>query len=244
MKQNKYDDREFFEQYSRMPRSTVGLEAAGEWPELKSMLPDLKDKRVLDLGCGYGWHCRYARQQGAQSVVGIDLSESMLERARSMTDDAHITYRRLAIEDMDFIPGQFDVVISSLALHYVEKLEPVFQNIRDGLTPGGVFVYSVEHPIFTSVPAQDWHYGPDGEKLHWPVDNYHQEGVRQAAFLGHTVVKYHRTLASHVNTLLAAGFAVTRLSELKLVPDVISANPAFRDELRRPMFLLVAAVRL
>ena len=60
MKENKYDDSVFFEQYSHMPRSEQGLSAAGEWPALKALLPELAGKRVLDLGCGFGWHCRYA----------------------------------------------------------------------------------------------------------------------------------------------------------------------------------------
>lgn len=50
MKENKYDDKHFFEQYSQMPRSKEGLKAAGEWHELKKMLPDFNQKTVLDLG--------------------------------------------------------------------------------------------------------------------------------------------------------------------------------------------------
>ena len=60
MKENKYDDERFFELYSRMDRSRGGLDAAGEWHELRKLLPDFRGKRVLDLGCGYGWHCQYA----------------------------------------------------------------------------------------------------------------------------------------------------------------------------------------
>lgn len=64
MKENKYDEEIFFEKYSRMDRSRQGLQAAGEWSELQKLLPDFTGKRVLDLGCGYGWHCRYAAEQG------------------------------------------------------------------------------------------------------------------------------------------------------------------------------------
>ena len=69
MKENPYDNPEFFEKYSQMDRSKKGLSGAGEWAALKELLPDFSGKRVLDLGCGYGWHCAYAAEHGAVSVV-------------------------------------------------------------------------------------------------------------------------------------------------------------------------------
>ena len=110
MKENKYDDSVFFEQYSHMPRSEQGLSAAGEWPALKALLPELAGKRVLDLGCGFGWHCRYAAEHGAARVLGTDLSQRMLERARAMTDSPVVEYRRAAIEDTRPAPAAWDVV--------------------------------------------------------------------------------------------------------------------------------------
>ncbi|MFB9330283.1 class I SAM-dependent methyltransferase [Paenibacillus aurantiacus] len=237
MKQNKYDDAGFFANYSQMPRSVGGLEAAGEWHEFRAMLPDLSGKRVLDLGCGFGWHCRYAREHGAASVVGVDLSANMLERARAMTDDPAIDYRQLAMEDIDFADGAFDVVLSSLAFHYIADFAELCRRVYRYLAPGGAFVFSVEHPIFTARAAQDWHYGPNGERLHWPLDDYHEEGARQARFLDNDVVKYHRTVSTQLNALLAAGFAITKLSELPPTPELAAA---WKDEFRRPMFLLVA----
>lgn len=243
MKQNKYDDAEFFANYSQMPRSIGGLNAAGEWQELRAMLPDLRDKKVLDLGCGFGWHCRYASEQQAHSVVGVDLSENMLERARAMTDDEKIKYRRLAIEDIDFAKGEFDVVISSLALHYVEQFAILSQKIHHCLAPGGTFVLSVEHPVFTALASQDWYYGPQGERLHWPVDNYHDESSRQARFLDNDVIKYHRTFATTMNALIESGFSITKVSEPRPTQEMLDRIPDMRDETRRPIFLMIAAVK-
>lgn len=243
MKQNKYDDPGFFEQYSLMPRSIGGLNAAGEWHELRAMLPELRDKRVLDLGCGYGWHCRYAREQHARSVLGVDLSEKMLAYARENTDDSEIEYRRLAIEDIDFAAGEFDVAISSLALHYVERFDIVCRKVHHCLIPGGTFILSVEHPVFTALAAQDWHYGPHGERLHWPLDNYQNEGLRHTTFLDKDVVKYHRTVATYLNALIDSGFTVTKLSEPQPTPEMLATYSEMRDETRRPIFLMIAAVK-
>jgi len=244
MKQNKYDDPAFFANYSQMARSIGGLDEAGEWPAFRALLPTLRDKTVLDLGCGFGWHCRYAREQQARWVVGVDLSEKMLARARASTTDAAIEYRRLAIEDIDFSAGAFDVVLSSLALHYVERFDLVCRKVHHCLVTRGSFVFSVEHPVFTALAAQDWYYGPQGERLHWPLDHYQDEGPRQARFLVHEVVKYHRTVATYVNTVLDAGFTIARLSEPRPTQELLDAHPIWQDEPRRPMFLLIAALKL
>ena len=158
MKENKYDNERFFQKYSQMMRSQKGLQGAGEWRELQKILPDFCEKRVLDLGCGYGWHCKYAADHHAASVLGTDLSEKMIQTARTINAAPSIEYRRVAMEDLDFPERSFDVVLSSLALHYVEAFTPLVQNISKWLVPGGSFVFSVEHPVFTSYGTQDWYY--------------------------------------------------------------------------------------
>ncbi|NLW17365.1 MAG: class I SAM-dependent methyltransferase [Firmicutes bacterium] len=238
MQQNKYDDQDFFNRYKQMARSVGGLQAAGEWYEFKKMLPNFQGKRVLDLGCGFGWHCRYAVEQGAQHVLGIDISENMLREARARTSSPRIEYRQMPIEAIDFPAASFDVVISSLVFHYLPSFEAICHKVNHCLVAGGHFVFSVEHPIFTARGDQQWHYDASGVPLHWPVDNYFTEGPRQAVFLGHEVTKYHRTLTTYENTLLDSGFELTRLVEPQPAPHLLDS---MRDELRRPMMLLIAA---
>lgn len=244
MKENKYDDERFFSQYSQMARSTQGLKGAGEWHELKKLLPDFDGKRVLDLGCGFGWHCRYAVERGATFALGIDLSEKMLEKAREINTSPRIEYKRMAIEDFDFRPETFDVVISSLTFHYLESFDAVCAGVYRCLSDGGSFVFSVEHPIFTAYGSQDWVYDAEGKPLHWPVDRYFSEGLRHARFLGEDVSKYHKTLTTYVNGLLKAGFRITDLVEPQPDDSMLDAIPGMRDELRRPMMLLVAARKI
>ena len=92
MKENKYDNSVFFKKYSEMPRSKYGLSAAGEWEVLERVLPQLKDKSILDLGCGYGWHCKYAANKGASKIVGVDISTKMLELANLKNSAWNISY--------------------------------------------------------------------------------------------------------------------------------------------------------
>ena len=244
MGENKYDDLVFFDKYSRMARSRQGLSGAGEWKTLEKLLPDFAGKRVLDLGCGYGWHCRYAAEHGAASVVGVDCSERMLAVAREKTADLpQVTYVKEAMEDVDFSPESFDVVLSSLAFHYVEDFPALREKIRRWLVPGGDFVFSVEHPIFTARGDQDWLYGPGGEIDCFPVDNYFFEGRRRAVFLGEPVTKYHRTLTTYLDGLLTGGFALRRVAE-PMPPEEMLDIPGMRDERPGPLCLLGRPLRL
>lgn len=70
MKENRYDDPVFFEKYSQIDRSRKGLEGAGEWRELKALLPDFAGKEVLDLGCGYGLALPLCRWTGSPKSAG------------------------------------------------------------------------------------------------------------------------------------------------------------------------------
>ncbi|MBT2622998.1 class I SAM-dependent methyltransferase [Chryseobacterium sp. ISL-6] len=240
MKENKYDNSSFFEQYKKMLRSQQGLEGAGEWYVLKNMLPDFTGKNVLDLGCGFGWHCRYAMENGAQSVVGIDLSEKMLEKAREINNMEGIEYVRKALEDVEYPAEKFDVILSSLTFHYVESFDRLTQNIYQWLKPKGQFVFSVEHPVFTAEGTQDWAYGTHGEKQHWPVDNYFIEGIRNTTFLGENVIKYHRTLTTYLNALLKKGFKIKEVIEAEPSEEMLKQFSEMKDELRRPMMLLIS----
>jgi SAM-dependent methyltransferase len=240
--QNIYDDPEFFEGYSRLGRSVEGLGGAAEWPALRALVPELRGLRVVDLGCGFGWFCRWARQQGAAAVLGIDVSEKMLARARATSTDAAITYLRADMGGVELPQAAFDLVYSSLALHYVEDLGGLLVKVHRALAPGGRLVFSVEHPIFTAPAQPGWSVGVDGRKT-WPVDNYLCEGPRTTDWLAQGVIKQHRTLSTYLNSLLRLGFALEHVEEWGPTDEQIAARPALEDERQRPMFLLVAARR-
>ncbi|MDD3038588.1 bifunctional 2-polyprenyl-6-hydroxyphenol methylase/3-demethylubiquinol 3-O-methyltransferase UbiG [Bacteroides sp.] len=241
MKENKYDDNLFFNQYSQMSRSVEGLKGAGEWYILQKMLPDFTNKRVLDLGCGFGWHCIYAIEHGAKFVTGVDISKKMLEEAKKRNSSPQIEYKRMAIEDFDFQPDTYDVVISSLTFHYLESFIDICRKISTCLTSGGSFVFSVEHPIFTAYGSQDWFYDQEGKLAHWPVDRYFSEEKRTAFFLGEEVIKYHKTLTTYINSLLQTGFEICELIEPQPDKVMLDSIPEMKEELRRPMMLLISA---
>ena len=162
MKQNIYDHPDFFAGYQTLRRTERGLNAALEWPAFRSMLPPLSGKRVLDLGSGFGPFCHYAAERGADRVVGVDISTRMLEWARRENSGERITYFQSPIEDADFDPTSFDLVASSLALHYVEQFDGVCANVnrwhvRDVRRASDVHGYDVPRAV---VPRREWHAPP------------------------------------------------------------------------------------
>jgi ubiquinone/menaquinone biosynthesis C-methylase UbiE len=218
------------------------LDGAPEWPALRALLPDLRGRNVLDLGCGFGWFCRWAHQQGAAHVLGIDVSERMLARAKETTDDPSITYIKADMEHLELQPKSFDVVYSSLALHYVENLSRLLSQAYRSLVPGGALVFSVEHPIFTAPSWPNWSQDAAGRKT-WPVDGYLDEGPRSTDWLAKGVIKQHRTLATYINMLIQTGFIISHVEEWGPTAAQIARQPNWADERQRPPFLLVAATR-
>lgn len=240
--ENQYDDQAFFDQYAKMARSQHGLEGAGEWETLQSNLPDFKNKKVLDLGCGYGWHCKYAVQQGAKEVIGIDASKKMIEKAEAVNHDSKITYLVDFIDEYSMEPNTYDVILSSLVIHYIEDIESLFKKVSKALSHNGEFIFSVEHPIFTAHGSQDWIY-KDGEIEHFPVDHYFVEGERNTHFLGSEIKKYHHTLTSYFAALKNNQFVIENIVE-PIPPQHMMDIDGMKDELRRPMMIIFKAKKI
>lgn len=235
-----YDNNAFFEAYAQMARSKEGLKAAGEWHQLQPLFPPLSGKNVLDLGCGYGWHSKYASEQGAGAVLGLDLSERMIEEAQRRNPAENIIYRVCSVEEYEYPENAYDLVISNLVLHYIADLEPIFEKIFQTLKKDGIFLLNIEHPVFTAGINEDWLYGEDNAPTAWPVDNYFYPGERQTVFLGQHVTKQHHTLTQILMGLINAGFTLEHIEEAQPSKEMMNIA-GMKDEMRRPMMLLVRA---
>jgi SAM-dependent methyltransferase len=159
-------------------------------------------------------------------VLGLDVSANMLARARETTRDRAITYRHADLETVDLPPAAFELAYSALTLHYLENLARLFAVVHRALVPGGRFVFSAEHPLYTA-------QGPE----------YLDEGPRTSDWLAKGVVKQHRTLATTLNLLADAGFIVGHVEEWGPTREQMAAHPEWRIEHRQPSFLLVSVRR-
>ncbi|MEV6288349.1 methyltransferase domain-containing protein [Kribbella sp. NPDC051770] len=225
-----YDDPDFLSGYRELRRSGRGLNEDLEIPAMNALLsPGGRgdELRVADLGCGEGELALRLASAGA-SVVAIDASAAMLSRT---TEHPQIRYLQEDLARLDLPASSLDLVVSSLALHYVEDFIGLVSRVAHWLVPGGRFVFSVEHPVITA-PR-------DAADL--LVDDYADEGPRQRTWFVDHVVKYHRTTGSTVETLLGQGFTIEALREPQPTRAQVASKPHLAIHRRRPPILLIAA---
>lgn len=210
-----------------------------EEPAFVDTLGSVAGCRVLDLGCGDGSTAGLILAKGAASYVGLDGSAGMIDIARRGSVDDRVSFVHGDIEEFDVGDGQFDVVISRMALHYVEQLETVFEGVHRALSEGGRLVFSVVHPVITSHDNVN-----DGPRTAWLVDDYFDRGPRERAWFGSTVRWQHRTIEDHVRLVTDHGFRLDSLSECEPRAELLAGDA---DELGRrrrvPLMLLVSATR-
>ena len=239
-KQNIYDDDAFFENFQKNRKNDVNFNDCIETPILFGMLPELSGRRILDIGCGMGQHAKRYAEMGAESVLGIDISEKMLKYAEEHNSAKGVIYRRMAMEDIDRIGETFDIVTSSLVFDYAEDFEGLMKKIHQLLRKDGRFVFSMSHPIVTAWDGAYDRYTrtEQGERLYANLRNYCREGLRRVDWVVNGYECYHRTVSSLINGLIGAGFVIEECQEAHLSDEMRAQYPAlFGGTIHRPEFI-------
>lgn len=179
-----------------------------ERPEVLRMVGDVEGLRVLDAGCGAGPLLAELRDRGAE-VSGFDLSTKMIDLARErLGSEADLRVADLS-DPLPYADGEFDVVVVSLALHYVRNWERPLAEFRRVLKPGGRLVISLLHPAIYAFVHHD--------KDYFEVAQYSED----YEFDGRTVwlTYWHRPLQDVVNSFVRGGFTIREMTEPGVVPD-------------------------
>ena len=124
-----FNEEAVVEDYKTVRNKTESYNNLIEQPAMKLLLPDLKNKSVLDMGCGFGINCIDFLRRGAVKITGIDISEKMLDFAKAENSDVNIKYIKLGMERINELDSKFDFVYSSLAIHYIADFEKLIKDI-------------------------------------------------------------------------------------------------------------------
>lgn len=245
MIENIYDNKSFFDNYIHLRNDpdNVAANEIVEMPAIYDALPDLTGKRVLDLGCGCGNNCTKSVELGASYVLGTDVSENMIDLAKKTNADEKIEYQALAMEDISSLNQKFDVVISSLAFHYVEDYDRLVKDIFGLLNEDGQLIFSQEHPLSTGTILNEACNSSSklklGGKEYKLLSDYNVNGPRTVDWLGCTYTKYHRNFSSLVNGLIRNHFKICKIIEPVAGDENVKKNPKYKNQLNMPYFMII-----
>lgn len=236
-----YDEAETFRTYTAHRLRPDGPNEVLERPIIEELIGDARDLDVLDLGCGDGEFGAWLLDQGCASYTGLDASERMVSAAKLTLESTRGRVIRGGIDTWDYPRGEFDLVVSRLALHYVEDLEKALSGVHRSLRDSGRFVFSVEHPVMT---CSDESRRAGGKRSTWIVDRYFEPGRREIHWLGSSVSIFHRTVEDYFEFAQRAGFAVESLRESRPDPARFSDPAELERRRRTPLMLFLACRRL
>ncbi|WP_433436668.1 class I SAM-dependent DNA methyltransferase [Nonomuraea sp. CA-141351] len=235
-----YDVPHVFERYLGLRHSGVSSpNYVMEEPALLEELGTVAGLRVLDLGCGDAAIGQVLLNAGCRSYLGLDGSAAMVEAGNAALHGTSGRVEMADIEDFSAPPSSFDLIVSRLAFHYVNDIQPVLAACHACLSPGGRIVFTVVHPVLTSYDS-----GTREKRTSWVVDDYFVDGPRARSWMGGTVTWFHRTVEDYVAALMRTGFTLTSLRECAPREDRFNGDVAELARRRRvPLFLLLAGTR-
>ena len=219
-----------------------------EVPAVLELIGDVKGKRVLDAGCGYGYYSLLPARSGAM-VTGIDISEKMIELAKNNAREASVECQFFVcdLQNLSMLAGNtFDVVVSSIVVGYVDSLEKAFSEVFRVLKHKGIFAFSENHPLL----KRSWEKDGGGKRLHWNIDNYFDRSVRTTEWRTQDgkiieTSSRHRTVQDYFDALTSSGFLVERLVEPeptdKTPLDNLASMEHYSRAKRIPIFILFKA---
>ncbi len=230
--QNIYDNKEFFEEYQSLRKNAFSANELIEIPQLFELIGDVTNLSILDLGCGTGKHDKKLIEMGAKKVVGIDLSNNMINEAIKSTNSDKIEYKVMPMQNIDELDEKFDLVVSSLAIHYIEDYDSLCKKVYNVLLDGGRFIFSYGHPMDSCTILDNYsnNYVLINNKKYFLISDYNNEGKRVSRWFVDGVETYHRNMSHLVNGLIDVGFKLEHMKESYATDEIIKLKPKYAEQ--------------
>ncbi|MFF2089873.1 class I SAM-dependent methyltransferase [Paenibacillus sp. NPDC058174] len=195
----------------------TALPTFGPFAPLESdlnLFGEVANLRVLDIGCGSGHSLEYMASRGVSELWGIDLSDTQLEAARNLlkANESILKLFQGPMENDHGLPHHyFDVVYSIYAIGWTVDLRQTLHNVFNYLKPGGVFIFSWEHPLHNRIK-----YENDSFVV---KKSYHEEGIHQSEAWNIPAMMNQMKLSTYINELIQTGFQIERVVEDVVIPE-------------------------
>ena len=222
-----YNDENVFEEYlnSRIDDNSPHNKTIRDL--LLDTIGDYTNKTVLDLGCGIGCFA-FELSKKAKKVVGIDISDKVIDYAKKNNFGDNIQYYVNDITKLDEVKESFDIVFSDMVFNYIEDYDKLLKDINSHLNENGILVFSQVHPISTaSLGESDW--VNEENTLKFKLDSYCNVSKRERKYFNGTFDFYHRRFEELINIAIKNGFIIERLFEPYIT----------EKEYNRPSFLII-----
>ncbi|KYC35632.1 methyltransferase type 11 [Scytonema hofmannii PCC 7110] len=204
-----------------------------ERPAMFSLLPEVRYKRVLDAGCAGGVYAEWLVNRGAD-VVAIDISNKMVDLTRQRLQNRAQVYQADLNQPLTFLrSNSFDIVLSSLTLHYIQDWESVFREFHRILSPKGLLQFSTHHPFM--------------DFLFFEKENYFATELLEDSWEGYggkpvCVRFYRRPLSVMTSALTNTGFVMEQIIEPHPTEECKRLYPEAYERLTtKPGFLIFRA---
>ncbi len=220
-----------------------------EKPAMAKLIPDLKGKQVLSLGCGSGEDSSALKKLGAKRSVGIDIAKKLIKIAQA--NHADCEFHTMDMEQLDFSDEEFDFAYSSLALHYIENWTKVLHEVFRVLRPNSYFLFSCQHPL-RSAMVETRNTKNEYEKKISIIkdkrsgqfkiigDYLHESKFEATINKAMGVVGWHKPVSGIVNSAIDAGFLIDRLVEPQPLSTMKKVSSQTYERLNKiPEFMIV-----
>ena len=236
--ENIHKDTVSIESYDEMAKyyenfvDTKPWNAYYERPATISLLPELENKKVLDIGCAGGWYTKYLLDNGAD-VIATDVNKNMIEITKKRTQNKCTVIQADINNGFNFLDNSsLDMVLASLVLHYIKNLENVFFEINRILKINGEIIFSTHHPLM--------------EFVHFKRENYMEiELLDDEWNMGEEKIKvqfYRRLLNKLLQPLINNGFYIEKILEPEPTKEFEEKLPkAYERLLKSPNYLFIKA---
>jgi len=198
-----------------------------EKPAMYKKIPNLKGKNVLCIGCGTGEECEKLKKMGAKNVVGIDISEGLINYAEKSYP--HLEFYVMDMENISFKGKVFDFIYSSLTMHYVKDWRKTLKGVYRVLSNEGSFLFSTHHPVKWGSKVKR-----DKDKNSFLMgyvkyvsgacdtfgDYQNTRKITDVWFNEFKVSYYHRPLSAIIKDILGSNFSIVDFLEPKPILGV------------------------